>query len=133
MLREDRKAARDSLRAAGRVFPLYFPGAWAGHLSLPVHYWLEGYLLRDVAPGDVIDLDRRVRQGVHIRGALPQFADLFLLLLRDRHRQLRLHRLGNPRLRLAEVETAPKRACPDAAQAHRPIRTQLSTPLDEIR
>ena len=48
--------------------PLYFPGAWVGHLSLPVHYRMEGYLLRDVAPGDVIDLDRRVRHGVAVLG-----------------------------------------------------------------
>jgi hypothetical protein len=48
--------------------PIYSPGAWSNILSLPVAYWMEGYLLADVVKRDCIRLDRRVRDGVVVRG-----------------------------------------------------------------
>jgi hypothetical protein len=48
--------------------PIYSPGAWSNILSLPVAYWMEGYLLVDVVERDFIRLDRRVRDGVVVRG-----------------------------------------------------------------
>jgi hypothetical protein len=48
--------------------PIYSPGAWTNILSLPVAYWMEGFLLADVVNRDCIRLDRRVRDGVVVRG-----------------------------------------------------------------
>ena len=48
--------------------PIYSPGAWSNILSLPVAYWMEGFLLADVVKRDCIRLDRRVRDGVVVRG-----------------------------------------------------------------
>jgi hypothetical protein len=96
--------------------PLYFPGAWAGHLSLPVDYWLEGYLLRDVAPGDVIDLDRRVRHGLAVRGRFvsSRICSCSNAEIATVNSVYIVREIPPPP---ADVETAPKRACPDAAAA----------------
>jgi hypothetical protein len=48
--------------------PIYSPGAWNNILSLPVAYWMEGFLLDDVMKRDFIRLDRRVRDGKVVRG-----------------------------------------------------------------
>ena len=48
--------------------PIYSPGAWSNILSLPVAYRMEGFLLVDVVKRDCIRLDRRVRDGVVVRG-----------------------------------------------------------------
>ena len=48
--------------------PIYSPGAWSNILSLPVAYWMEGFLLADVLKRDCIRLNRRVRDGVVVRG-----------------------------------------------------------------
>jgi hypothetical protein len=48
--------------------PIYSPEAWSNILSLPVAHWMEGYLLLDVMKRDCIRLDRRVRDGVVVRG-----------------------------------------------------------------
>jgi hypothetical protein len=48
--------------------PLYEPGAYEGLLSLPVTYWMEGYLQKDLQKLDRIYLDRRVRFGVVAEG-----------------------------------------------------------------
>lgn len=48
--------------------PLYSPGAWAGVLSLPYHYYMDGYLAADIVKADRIRLDRYVRHGVVARG-----------------------------------------------------------------
>jgi hypothetical protein len=44
--------------------PLYSPGAWEGHLSLPRSYWMEGYLVETPRRGFAIRLRRYVRHGV---------------------------------------------------------------------
>ncbi len=47
--------------------PCYAPGVWGGLLALPIGYWMEGYLLRDIIKGGTIRLDRRKRHGVPCR------------------------------------------------------------------
>jgi hypothetical protein len=37
-------------------------------LSLPVDYWLEGYLEAPIIPGHPVLVDRRVRNGVNVFG-----------------------------------------------------------------
>lgn len=48
--------------------PYYFPGAYKGFLSLPVSYWMEGWLKTDLQVRGRIHLDRRVRQGIICQG-----------------------------------------------------------------
>ena len=48
--------------------PIYSPGLWSNILSLPLAYWMEGFLLANVVKRDFIRLDRRVRDGVAVRG-----------------------------------------------------------------
>jgi hypothetical protein len=48
--------------------PLYAPGAWDGVMSLPIHYWMEGYLLCDLVKRNQILINRYVRNGVIARG-----------------------------------------------------------------
>jgi hypothetical protein len=48
--------------------PYYSPGAYKGYLSLPVSYWMDGFLLRPIQIRDQICLDRRVRMGIVTRG-----------------------------------------------------------------
>jgi hypothetical protein len=43
--------------------PIYAPGLWTGILSLPVDYWMEGFLMADVVKNGLIRLERRVRDG----------------------------------------------------------------------
>ena len=48
--------------------PIYSPGLWKDILSLPTGYWMEGVLIADVIERGAIQLDRRVRDGVMVRG-----------------------------------------------------------------
>jgi hypothetical protein len=48
--------------------PLYTPGVWGDLFSLPVAYWLEGYLTCDLVKSAFIQMDRYVRNGVVARG-----------------------------------------------------------------
>jgi hypothetical protein len=48
--------------------PLYAPGAWDEVMSLPIHYWMEGYLLGDLVKRNQILVNRYVRNGVIARG-----------------------------------------------------------------
>lgn len=46
----------------------YVPGTDNGFVSLPIDYTVEGYLLADVKVGDIIQVDRRKRNGVEMLG-----------------------------------------------------------------
>ena len=60
------RAAQGGMPACPR--PIYSPGLWKDILSLPTGYWMEGVLIADVIERGAIQLDRRVRDGVVVRG-----------------------------------------------------------------
>ncbi len=48
----------------------YVCGADNGDVSLPIDYWVEGYLMDDIKVGDSIKLNRTCRNGINIPGMM---------------------------------------------------------------